>query len=425
MRHRSLDRRLVFISAGVLVVMVAIVLVNGKSWGLFGTSVGQRTVSVHQNGQVPGIGLFPDVNLSGGADDSAPPVKVAWKPINVKPGACVDSILYHTNLTGSWDIFRLGPVPGKPNASPNVSKGSGPDVVDLSPSRSPDGQWVAFSSNRDGNWEIYVAAIDGSMVQRVTYNTTAADLSPMWSPDGKFITYETTRYGSRDIMEVSVATREETRLTTSPANDVNPYWSPDSKSLLYQSDAKGLWQIFQLDVTTKKSTLISDGTGNDHNPQYSPDGKQIAFRSYRAGDNSVVYAMNADGSSPHAISDPKANAANQVWSPDSTLLAYQTEMNAKLNIYVTDMTTMTTRKVTDDTTQNYAPTWSCASSMLVYTSDNQGYSNIFETAALPLNADPITPAQATQLTSDKAADQYPLNSPSVEDASHRGRIGEP
>jgi len=59
MRHRSLDRRVVFISAGVLVVMVAIVLVNGKSWGLFGTSVGQRTVSVHQNGQVPASDCSP------------------------------------------------------------------------------------------------------------------------------------------------------------------------------------------------------------------------------------------------------------------------------------------------------------------------------------------------------------------------------
>ena len=231
-------------------------------------------------------------------------------------------------------------------------------------------------------------------------------------------------------MEVNVATGEETRLTKSPANDVNPYWSPDSKSILYQSDSKGLWQIFQMDVKSAvsdakyKPTLVSDGKGDDHNPQFSPDGKQIAFRSYRDGDKSVVYTMNSDGSGAHGISDAKANAANQVWSPDSKLLAYQTEMNGKLSINVTDMTTMTTRKVTDDSTQNYAPTWRCESSTLVYTSDSsQGYSNIFETSALPLSANPITPDQAKQLTSDKAADQYPLDSPSVEDASHRGRIG--
>jgi Tol biopolymer transport system component len=49
------------------------------------------------------------------------------------------------------------------------------------PAISPDGNVIAFSSNRDGNWEIYLMRIDGSAQKRLTFNTVD-DFSPTWSP---------------------------------------------------------------------------------------------------------------------------------------------------------------------------------------------------------------------------------------------------
>jgi TolB protein len=49
------------------------------------------------------------------------------------------------------------------------------------PSWSPDGQRIAFSSERDGNLEIYVINIDGSGLTRLT-DHPGDDSSPAWSP---------------------------------------------------------------------------------------------------------------------------------------------------------------------------------------------------------------------------------------------------
>jgi TolB protein len=53
--------------------------------------------------------------------------------------------------------------------------------ADEFPAWSPDGQYVAFTSERDGNGEIYVMRADGSQATNVT-NNGADDLRPAWSP---------------------------------------------------------------------------------------------------------------------------------------------------------------------------------------------------------------------------------------------------
>ena len=63
---------------------------------------------------------------------------------------------------------------------------------DYSPSWSPDGSKIAFSSSRDGNYEIYVMDADGSNQTNLT-NNSANDSGPSWSPDGSKIAFSSSR----------------------------------------------------------------------------------------------------------------------------------------------------------------------------------------------------------------------------------------
>ncbi len=59
---------------------------------------------------------------------------------------------------------------------------------DISPAWSPDGQRIAFSSNRDGHSGIYTVNVDGGNLLRLTQRTYE-NLSPTWSPDGSKIAF--------------------------------------------------------------------------------------------------------------------------------------------------------------------------------------------------------------------------------------------
>jgi len=356
-----------------------------------------------------------------------------WTPIEIGGAVCPDWLVYHTNQTGDWEIFRLGKIPGDPEANVNLSQGVGQGVSDVAPSRSPDSAWIAFASNRDGNWEIYVGRTDGSEQQRVTYAVDAIDVDPVWSPVGNYIVYESARDGNWELYMVDVATGAETRLTDNPANDINAFWSPDGTKLLFQSDRDDLWQIYELNISTLEVTKLSDGSGDDHEPMYSHDGKLILFNSHRdEGDNSVVYVMNADGTEIKRVSDPAGDATLQVWSDDDALIAYQSNLDGDLDIYVYEVATEQTRLVTDNDIADYAPTWYCDGHTVVFTSDIlkadefSPDSNIFSTPADPITAPAIkVEDEAAQLTDSPDADQYPQDSPAEENASRERRLPSP
>jgi Tol biopolymer transport system component len=362
--------------------------------------------------------------------------------------------VFHTNRTGDWELFRLGDLPDGMTGPENLSRGIGPDVFDLAPSRSPDGMWIAFASTRDTeegsrvkNWEIYIAHVNGEDTRRITYNSIAMDLDPVWAPNGLKLAYETTTdKGDWEIRVFDLLTGENTNITNHPSNDINPFWSPDGTKLLIQSDREdGLWQIYEIDLANGNAiTKLSDGTGDDHDPMYSNDGTKIVFRSYRddprpetdRNRQSSVYYMNVDGSNVVRVSQLGGNATNHVFSPDDTLIAYQSTLANGINdIYVYEIETGLTRLLTNNqgeryqNVQNTSPTWYCESTMLVFTSDidkddaNPFNLNLFMVNALPIDAPPINVDEdAVRLTDDTENDRDAQNSPSEENASRHGQV---
>ncbi len=387
---------------------------------------------------------FPIVDMDPAGCDDTPLTRAPWTPLSIGEATCPDWLIYHTNTTGNWEIFRLGGDDEFPDDNPNLSQGDEtPRIHDFAPSRSPDGQWIAFASVRDGNWEIYVAPVDnvnsGNIIQRVTYNDVAVDIDPVWSPGadadgGNYVVYESARDGQYDLYLLDVRTGMERQLTDSPASDINAFWHPDGTKLLFQSDRDraGIFQIYELDLSAEDengfpvTTRLSDGEGNDRDAMYSNEGDRILFRRTASPDSSVIYVMDSDGQNVEMVSDPAGFASNAVWSPDDEIFAYQSNLDGDLDIYAYEFESEVTRLITENDIPDYSPTWYCESTEVVFTSDVDSTeerldANIFSTNALPIDADAIiVDEEANRLTTAEELDQHPQNSPAEENASRGG-----
>jgi TolB protein len=106
---------------------------------------------------------------------------------------------------------------------------------DVSPAWSPDGEQIAFASDRDGNWEIYVLDVGGGGATRLT-NEPAEDAHPTWAPHGNRIAFASTRAEpdpggcsancNHEIYVMRADGSRLTRLTDDPAHDWDPAWTP-------------------------------------------------------------------------------------------------------------------------------------------------------------------------------------------------------
>jgi tricorn protease len=133
---------------------------------------------------------------------------------------------------------------------------------------------VAFSYMGD----IWVANEDGSNVQRLTDNV-ARDVYPRFSPDGKWIAFSSNRRGNYDVYVISATGGAPTQLTFHSASDIVVGWTPDSKSVIFQSSRglmyPGIPNLYTVAIVGGLEEAMPTDWG--YSGSFSPDGKRFAF----------------------------------------------------------------------------------------------------------------------------------------------------
>jgi len=163
----------------------------------------------------------------------------------------------------------------------------------------------------------------GSGQTNVT-NHPAPDGFPAWSPDGQKIAFASNR-GNYDVFVMNADGSGQTSLTNNVEDDFDPAWSPDGKRIAFVTSPRGVvFEIFVMNADgSGQRNLTDDPTHADTGPSWSPDGRKIAFTTNRGiGGCSDIFVMDADGGSLRNLTNDRAADSSPTWSPDGRRIAY-------------------------------------------------------------------------------------------------------
>ncbi|HET6371728.1 MAG TPA: protein kinase [Candidatus Polarisedimenticolia bacterium] len=260
--------------------------------------------------------------LADRPDTSSPVVSVAQ--LTDSPGvessprffASGKAFVYVSNSTGNLDIHLLRTGGRNPI---NLTKDS--LLADTAPSMSPEGDRIAFRSERDGGG-VFIMGATGESVTRAT----DFGFDPSWAPDGKRLVVATepvvdplNRLTTSELWVVSIAGGEKQLLTKGDA--VQPSWSPHGDRIAFWRQASGRRDVLTISAAGAGSdasvVAVTDDEAVDWGPVWSPDGRYLYFASDRQGTMNL-WRVPIDEASGRTLGDPEPVTAPASWASDIT-----------------------------------------------------------------------------------------------------------
>ena len=188
---------------------------------------------------------------------------------------------------------------------------------------SPDGNKIAFASDRYGNFDIYTIDTDGSNLKRLT-TISASEVPQAFTPNGDSIVYAALYLGSKEsaafvgrwnpsLYRIAVTGGAESLLLPAPVQNAN--FAPDGNALLFEqrtsveneyrkhhtsSASRDIWLYTPKD---KKLTCLVSRPGEDRCPRFAPDGKSFYFLSEQNGKSFNVYEQEITGTTAKQLTN--------------------------------------------------------------------------------------------------------------------------
>lgn len=286
------------------------------------------------------------------------------------------------------------------------------NFYNTSPAISPQGDRIAFISDRDDYFDVFVMnAIDGSIQGKIVEGQRTADFEELhlltpgmsWSPDGKRLALAA-KSGSEDaiiIMDVASGSEEKLEFGLDGIFSVN--WSPvmpDSSHrqgvLTFVGLKEGQSDIYTYDLDNRTLTNLTGDVFSDEDPSWSADGKKIYFSSDRTDylDPSAIPAeFKIQRHLPHQVdlysidvathtitritNLPNSDETSVTAAPDGKHLYFISDMNGINNIYLMDLDSLTFRPITNSLSGVYQLSISRDGNRLAFSSLNNSGFDIF------------------------------------------------
>ena len=210
------------------------------------------------------------------------------------------------------------------------------------PSLSPDGKTIIFTGGENGNRDIFFQRVGGANAINLTKDSPFSDdYQAAYAPDGERIAFRSDR-GDGGGLFVMGATGENVRKVAD--SGFYPAWSPDGSEIAFCRSTfddptvvnlnSGAIEVLNLASGERRVIYDKDG----FQPSWSPDGGRIAFWSVDAGGNrdiKTVSPYGGKGGEEEAVpvTDDPAFDWNPVWSPDGKYLYFSSSRGGSMNFW--------------------------------------------------------------------------------------------
>lgn len=271
----------------------------------------------------------------------------------------------------------------------------------INPTISPQGDKVAFISNRNDYFDIFLMnASDGSIIRKLVGGQTTSDLEELhllspgmtWSPDGRKLAFAA-KAGEQDaILIMDIESRDQEKLTFGLDGIFSVDWSPQGDRIAFGGSKGHKSDIYMYDLGTRELHNLTDDVFSDVDPVWSPDGQYVYFSSDRGGYTSGtgirmahfdysqqdLFRVNVSTSAVERILDwPESDEASAVISPDGGKLLFISDRNGINNIYEMNIETRAVRPLTNSLTGVYQLSLSADGTKLAFSSLTQGGFDLF------------------------------------------------
>ena len=234
-----------------------------------------------------------------------------------------------------------------------------------SPAISPQGDKIAFISNRDYFFDVYLMdAAEGKIIKRLIKGSRTADFEELniltpglsWSPDGKKVALSAKSSGYDVLHIIDVESEDVTTLPLKFDGITGVHWSPDSNRIAFSGHTSSQSDIYIYNSNDGTTLNVTNDLFSDGDVAWSSDGKTLYFASDRGsninlpeGEKIRMYNTNYKQNDIYSISLetkkmrrltnlPDSDESSPLPSPDGKSLLFISDMNGINNIYKEDLT---------------------------------------------------------------------------------------
>lgn len=298
--------------------------------------------------------LAPDAAGDPSAPAAAPATEAAASAPNLLVALASDRIVF-SDLTGNGgaDLWTMGPLGGTLAHLTTFTGG------EIDPSWSYDHKHIAFIRLRNGVPDIYLVDADGTnkhWARSVTY-PSSIDM-PSWSPDGTHLLVRVVFQGLPCLAKLDLATGNLALVAPTGVFGLEgsyPIYDPTGKTIIYLDRAYK--NIRRFTPGGALTTVFTSSMYLAH-LAISPDGTRLAYVAGVTNSNSEIYVLNLATKVTKRLTYNSASDYDPTWSPDGTKLAFASNRTGKMQIWTMNSSTGgSLTRITSRTYGAFAPAW--------------------------------------------------------------------